>query len=474
VRAVKILLAFENNRHHQAIGYALKRLFFRFDGRLLLCQYDKIPNESFDLAVFYGKEKPDVAIRPWLYIRESDFFQYDFPTDGNLPRPPFHTIDDSPVLFGNASEPLRFKENGVEIYGDLVASTFFLLSRYEEHVLPEKDDVGRFPVRASVLGDPGFYRQPLIDEYTWLIQELLKKIGVELPPKKLWGDRDFAICLTHDIDHLRGGWKELMAFEARRFFKDRSAAVRFIRYFISWLTRQQDPYDNIDRILALEEKFNAHSSFFFLSDKGRMNADYDVNSSDVRDSFECIRQNSDDIGLHGSYHSLSRKGQLEQEKERLEAACGQSVMGNRQHFLRFRIQDFWQQLKSAGLSFDSSLGFSEMAGYRAGTSMPFFPFDVDTGREIDVLEIPLVIMDTTLRLRERVPNDNVFDFLLPFLQRTKKQGTCLTVLWHNTYFTDGKHTGYREAYEKLLAWTLEHNGWLCSAGELYQHWTALK
>ena len=48
-----------------------------------------------------------------------------------------------------------------------------------------------------------------------------------------------------------------------------------------------------------------------------------------------------------------------------------------------------------GLAYDSTLGYNERPGFRAGTCIPIRPWLFGSNRECNLVEIPLVAMDVT-------------------------------------------------------------------------------
>jgi hypothetical protein len=47
---------------------------------------------------------------------------------------------------------------------------------------------------------------------------------------------------------------------------------------------------------------------------------------------------------------------------------------------------------------------------------------------------------------------------------------CLTVLWHNPYFTPYKFAGWKEIYETILLEGKKRKALLLSGGQVYQNW----
>ena len=68
-----------------------------------------------------------------------------------------------PVLFG--SDKSYQHSDTLVIEADMVATAYYLLSRYEEQIIAERDEHGRFTSSLSWLGQCGWLDRPLVDAY---------------------------------------------------------------------------------------------------------------------------------------------------------------------------------------------------------------------------------------------------------------------------------------------------------------------
>lgn len=139
------------------------------------------------------------------------------------------------------------------------------------------------------------------------------------------------------------------------------------------------------------------------------------------------------IEMHGSYTSVVDGATLSQESLRLEKATGKKVMGNRQHWLRFDQHDnLFQAIEGANLLFDSTLGFSDMVGFRNGASFAFPPYNFKRERPHQFLEIPLALMDVSLEAASRKTGRNPQELADEVLQQSRRWGWGgISLLWHN-------------------------------------------
>jgi hypothetical protein len=100
-----------------------------------------------------------------------------------------------------------------------------------------------------------------------------------------------------------------------------------------------------------------------------------------------------------------------------------------------------------GLAYDATVGFADHIGFRAGTSYPYRPWLLSRGREAELLEIPLMAMDSTPQGYMKLSPDEALGKLLECVARCRTVGGVFSLLWHNTRLTGG---GYEVLYRRLL------------------------
>ena len=136
-----------------------------------------------------------------VVIVPSGFFNYEiYGRAESMPTLPLAEWHGLPLLFGTPREEQVETPYGTRlvIHADLVASSYFLLSRYEEVCHRElRDEHGRFPGKQSLPYRAGFLERPLVDEYAAELRRLMSEIGLavdSIPPGSS------AVALTHDLD----------------------------------------------------------------------------------------------------------------------------------------------------------------------------------------------------------------------------------------------------------------------------------
>ena len=370
-----------------------------------------------------------------------------------------------PFLFNNGGKEdiLSKKENQIIINYDIVASTFYFLSGWNEYISADKDDFNRVKYDSTLIHKLKIDSIPVVNYYFDILSHAISQIAGQ-PSKNIWQEHSFAVALTHDIDVCNRGWLEgsFSEFKKKRFL---SIPKLILNRLIG-----KDDWFNFSKIVGLERKYNANSTFYFLPRKGKVNgwknADYDVLSPGIKKVIQDLGENGNEIGVHGSFgtHTV-----LELMKQDIARITGKQVTGNRFHFLMFDVNKTVSVLENAGLKYDTSLGFAEHIGFRRGTCLPFYLYNFEKNDISTVLEIPLIAMDASLlfnkymglSLKESVPA------VVALIEEVKKFNGVFTILWHNTSFSDYKYTGWCEVYEQIISYCKDNNALLTCNIDIY-------
>jgi peptidoglycan/xylan/chitin deacetylase (PgdA/CDA1 family) len=339
---------------------------------------------------------------------------------------------------------------------DDVAAGFFHLARVEERNGP-RDEHGRFRAEWSQL-DP--LDPPL--------ERLRRRLGLKA--------EGFAIALTHDVDTpwrwTRIGLRGSAARLKRNVLQVRAApALREATALAAapvHRLRGTDPNWRFGEILRRER---AGSTFFVLAGH---NDPHDGAAPERYEELrpqlvETIRDAGGEIGLHGSYTAADDPQRLADERAKLETLAG-PLLGHRYHYLRV---DPHRNLARLPFRYDTTLGFPDAVGFRAGIARPFHPWDFERDAPADVLEIPLAAMDATLA-EERylgLSAKRAEPQLRALLDWAATNGGVFAVLWHPDRFDPLTSGGWDRLYWKFLDEIRARGGVYMSAGELSSHST---
>ena len=415
-----------------------------------------------DVHIHYGSTPfPDdgsVGIR----IRPSGFFETVYATGAPLPFDRHAEIDGIPLVFhDDATAPHVVVEHSETVpalttNADIVAASFLCLTRYEEARSGARDEHERFPAAASLAHANGWLERPLVDEYADLIRAWIERIA----PRALGDDaaskRSPVACITHDVDVLRmcrGSrmvktlGRDLVVEASVRMFLRRASVCGRHR-----LGRRLDPYDTFDEFLAVSEEAGAPSTYFIQTAR-RTSHDtgYFHSDSSIRGLLSRIADGGHEIGLHTSYGALDAPGRLRDERAMLQEAVGQEVRGVRHHYLRWSGPASWRAHVEAGFTYDSSVSYAEAEGFRCGTSLPFRPFDIDQRVELPLWEVPLTVMDGTLKQHRGLSPSEGLERIVRLAERVREARGVFVLLWHNSSLNEIDWPGWRDVYKDAVA-----------------------
>jgi len=343
-----------------------------------------------------------------------------------------------------------------------VAGAFFDLARVEE-LDGRRDEHGRFLAAYSSL-DP--LDPPL--------ERLRRKLGVE--PQR-WGGARFAVALSSDVDAPWRWRRQAVLGSAARL---KSAALsgrlrpaygeaRALAGIPLHKLRGSDPYWRFEEITEELRRRGAGSTFFVMA--GHRHP-ADGPAPELYDRLrprlvETLLEGGAEVALHGSYTAADDPRQLALEAERLRDLAGR-VSGQRFHYLRLDPQRNLGTIEKLGFTYDCSLGFPDQPGFRAGIAQPFRPWNFETERPFDLVEIPLAVMDATLAeerylglsARQAEPR------LLQLLDWAQENGGAFSLLWHPGSFDPAGAPGWGRLFYRIVDAVRERGGVCMSCGEL--------
>jgi Family of unknown function (DUF7033) len=346
-----------------------------------------------------------------------------------------------PFSEGQTEAPLfRLEDGQAEFAFDLLTSTVLTLSRYEETLSGPRDRHDRFPAESSMALQHGFGTRPVVDEFGVAFRYALQRLfpGWQPQPRQFW------VNLTHDVDEIGIPFKARLA--ARRSV--RGGASTCVRELVAGFGGRPTALAAVLDTVSLARRRNLRSSVYWkASPAGDFDSGYDLRDPRVDEVIQDLAQMEVELGVHPGYDTYLNREALAQEIGRLRKALGPAVpLGGRQHFLRWSPQT-WQDWEACGLGYDSSVGFSECVGFRAGTCYPYRPWLLDQGREAELLEIPLIAMDCTLTGPMGLRGDQCLEPLRKLAETCQAVGGVFTLLWHTDSILEPV---YGEAYPRIL------------------------
>ena len=326
-------------------------------------------------------------------------------------------------------------------------------------------------------------RNPTLDLHIAFLRDLIRSAGItliEIPPVP-FGYR-FVACLTHDIDHpfvrnhkfdrtMFGFLYRAMIGSAVDLIRGRTSASNLLHNWLAVLKLPfvhlglaNDFWSNFDRYTEIEG--GAPSSFFIIPFRNTpgitiqgfapriRGATY--GAADVADQIRRLLAANCEVGLHGIDGWLDgAKGR--EELNEIHLITGARNIGSRMHWLFFDEQSP-VALEKAGASYDSSVGYNEAVGYRAGTSQVYKPLNATT-----LLELPLHIMDTALFYPSRLhlsPKD-AKTTINEIIENAVQHGGCVTVNWHDRSIAPERL--WTVTYASLVEELMNRGAWYATA-----------
>lgn len=449
----------------------------RLHYEVLIATDGNLPETDASLILIYGKEKSRLDV---CELTEAELKGLDAFVEQDDIRLPIYgkavtfSNPDRPILFsGKSREPIGYETRKGEqrilrIGYNLFEEVLYLLSE------------GQPPENALI---------PTLDLHIAMLRNWIVETGiplVEIPPVPA-GYR-FIVCLTHDVDFIgirrhfldHSMWGFLYRATVGSLFGlvkrknnlrklQENLKAAFSLPFV-FLGIGQDPWYQFDRCLEIEN--NARSTYFFIPfkdragkgfSKGRLKrraTKYDI--EDVGHPIKKLLAHGCEIGVHGidAWHSIE-KGKQELQRIKKQTAT-QDGIGIRMHWLS-RNEHTFEILDEAGYSYDSTFGYNETVGFKAGTAQVFKPMGVK-----HLLEIPLHIQDMALFGHGRMNTSEAHadEICQQIINHVNRHSGVLTILWHQRSL--GPERLWGNFYMRLISQLKAENIWFATANEIVE------
>ncbi len=381
-----------------------------------------------------------------------------------------------PIFTGDDydGQPTQSSDGRIICRRDLIFDVFWLATGQEERYWPQ-DKHGFFNLTGSIILQEKILHQALASQISGWLERSLLELGCP-PPTPRWPQgKRAAAAVGHDVDYPQViRWLEPLRIVLRQGRRGLSPALEVLMgrrshwQFAAWM--------------ELEKSLQTRSAFYFVPRQGSLleyatgtpDTFYDVTSAPFRQLFRHLAQEGFEIGLHPSYLAYQSREKFAAEKQKLEEACGQPVVGNRHHYWHLNpanIEETMLVHEQVGLRYDTSLIHNRYLGWRRGLSQPFFPFLQAKRRELKTLQIPTAWMDDQLfGLRSDNPGDRR-ELLRSLADRTAEQGGCLLIdvhdyVYDDQLFPDWAYT-YSQLWEDMLA---RGDFWFATPAQIAEHW----
>ena len=341
-----------------------------------------------------------------------------------------------------------FNDNSILPF-DVLAASFYIITRYEEYLPHVSDQYNRFQPQDSILYKMETFETPIINVWAKELGEIIKSKYPDIQLKK----KTFKFIPTYDID---AAW----AYRNKGLFRTTAAFLRDALVFntdeikrrYEVLTKKKiDPFDTFDYQIELQKELKLKPLYFILC------GDYNTNDKNIsirnKEFQELIKHIGDYalVGIHPSFSSYLQKDVIKDEIKRLSEVLNRDVTMSRQHFLRLSLPKSYQILNELDITDDYTMGYASQAGFRAGYADTFAFFDLENDTKTKLNIHPFALMDGTMRDYLDLDVHESFDKAKKLVDEVKKVNGTFILLWHNETLSGEKRwEGWITLYRKIL------------------------
>ena len=370
------------------ITIRLRYVAQQFFSRILGLKFTLTTDRSAFLAysgpkLAYAKQSLGVGL--WMK-------SHDLLFDGGIEDYPIGVVEWSgiPCFFQTAEhEPIAC---------DLLAASFYLLTRYEEYLPHVSDEHGRFPAAQSLGARHGFLMLPVVDLWAQRLLGLLTEQFGDLKAQK--NVYHYCSMLNVSASHeflyrgflrqISGVLMDILGFKLRRLGYRALVGMGIKR----------DPYDLYEEVLKAHKKLGQVPKVFFqLAQYGP----FDKNVSPYNRHFQHLIKSVGDyaqIALAASYASFDDPELLLEEKKVLSDIVHRPIDSCKTRYNRLNIPLTYRDMVDAGFTQDYSMGYTHDLGFRAGTCTPFYFYDLYLEMQQPIMVYPFAVQDYAL-LKEK-------------------------------------------------------------------------
>lgn len=329
---------------------------------------------------------------------------------------------------------------------DIFSASFYLLSRYEEYLPHVKDVHGRFSPKDSLAFQNDFLILPVVDIWAnKLLDRLLERFpDLEIKRKSYKYTSIIDVSTSHCYAHrgftrsLAGFLLDLGNFRLRRLFK--RIAV--------WFNPKKDPYNNFTFLIDIKKKYNLNCMFFF---QFASYSTYDKNVSPNNNNFRFLIKSIADyckVSLATSYSSFNDSELLKKEKKNLEGVINRQVEYSRIRYNRVDVPRTYRDLVDAGFTDDFTMGYTHEIGFRAGTSFPFYLYDINMEVQQPIRVHSFAFHDYALH--EDTSLNDILEKVKSLYQEAKKVNGELISVFSNELLGTEHNIDWKGAYETII------------------------
>ncbi|MGH2565957.1 MAG: hypothetical protein ACRDE5_15675, partial [Ginsengibacter sp.] len=111
----------------------------------------------------------------------------------------------------------------------------------------------------------------------------------------------------------------------------------------------------------------------------------------------------------------------------------------------------YRGLIESGIKEDYSMGFPYAPGFRAGTSKPFYFYDLKNERSTGLKIFPITLMDGNFTEKEYPTSEKILESIDRLIREVKNVGGTFISIWHNHTVSDtDEYRSWRNIHSKMI------------------------
>ena len=343
----------------------------------------------------------------------------------------------------------NYFRNTKEIYigNDILAASFFFLSRWEEIVIKREKGIkaeGKLPEDELFVIKKNLYKRCVVNEYVEFIRTILSEQKIQTRKN------EFTPLLTHDVDRCYlSNERELCVNIKKMLERNESAkAYRILSDYLSYPSNY-NPFDSFDLLMDLAESSGTKAHFYFKAcESNESGYTYSLGDEFVSETIAKICRRGHYVGLHASENTFHNIQQLRLEQGRLADKCPCYEKGGRNHLLMYD-EEVYNNLDRAGMNYDNGLGFQYYNGFRASVCYAYPIFNVVERKTLHLMQLQFNIMDSVSIRRELSPND-FSEQISSILSEVKKYSGIFVSNWHSNLFLANGRQQFIDVYKSMI------------------------
>lgn len=427
-------------------------------GDFLGLSWRRVPSERRDVRITLDEQPGEICLPDTLLcVPDADWL-----TEASTPLRPLPQWDtrhlahditlvepEVPVIYGEREPATKREGSTIALPVDIFGSAFFMLSRYEELVTPERDAHDRFPAWASLAYQEEFLERPIVDEYVERLWAAMSMFWPGLDRKQNTA-KTFATCDVDGAIAFRGRWQPIARRMGGDVLKRRSPRLALRTATSAWRTSRGDlsadpHWAGLQWQMAVNEQLGQSAAFYFIPQVTDNRFDKPVSLDDprMRSLLREIHDRGHEIGIHPGYQTYESPELMGESAKSLRSVLDQEgiqqrELGGRQHYLRWRSPTTGRLWDAQGLSYDSTLSYADQPGFRCGTCREYPLFDLERRTPLELKERPLIVMECSViadRYLGMGYSDSALEYMLRLRETCHRFGGDFTFLWHNSHLS---------------------------------------